>query len=77
MVQTFPCLSLRIYLIYLSIDKNSEEKQHDHRELTDADDDNDDDGKDFVCPPIPVLFDQQSLSDLIRDLSLSLRDDET
>ena len=42
----------------LSIDENSEEEQHDHRELTDVDDDDD---KDFVCPPIPVLFDQQSL----------------
>ena len=58
----------------LSIDENSEEEQQDHRELTDV---NDDDDKDFACPPIPVLFDQQSLSDLIRDLSLSLRDGET
>ena len=57
----------------LSIDENSEEEQHNHRELTDVDDDD----KDFACPPIPVLFDQQSLSDLIRDLSLSLRDGET
>ena len=38
----------------LSIDENSEEEQHDHRELTDVDVDD----KDFVCPPIPVLFDQ-------------------
>ena len=58
----------------LSIYENSEEEQHDYRELTDVDDD---DGKDFACSPIPVLFDQQSLSDLIRDLSLSLRDDGT
>ena len=61
-------------LLDLSIDENSEEEQHDHRELPDADEDDD---KDFACPPIPVLFDQQSLSDLIRDLSLSLRDDRT
>ena len=58
----------------LSTDENSEEEQHDHRELADVDDD---DYKDFACPPIPVLFDQQSLSDLIWDLSLSLRDDGT
>ena len=59
----------------LSIDENSEEEQHDHRELTDVDDDDDD--KDFACLPIPVLFDHQSLSGLIRDLSLLLRDDRT
>ena len=58
----------------LSIDENSEEQQHDHRELTDVDDDDD---KDFARPHIPVLFDQQSLSDLTRDLSLSLKDDGT
>ena len=62
----------------LSIDENSEEEQHNHRVLTDVDDnDNDDDDKDFACPPIPVLYDQQSLSDLIRDLSLLLRNDGT
>ena len=58
----------------LSNDENSEEEEHDHRKLTDVDDDDD---KDFACPPISVLFDQQSLSDFIRDLSLSLRKDET
>ena len=58
----------------LSIDENSEEEQQNHRGLTDVDDDDD---KNFVCPPIPVLFDWQSLSDLIRDLILLLRDDGT
>ena len=41
-------------LLDLSIDENSEEEQHDHRELIDVDDDDD---KNFECPPIPVLFD--------------------
>ena len=51
----------------LFIDEHSDEEQHDYKELTDADDD---DGN-FACSSAPVLFDQQNLSDLIRDLSLS------
>ena len=51
----------------LSIDEHSDEEQHEYKELTDVDDDD----EDFVCSSTPVLFDQQNLSDLIRDLSLS------
>ena len=40
----------------------------DHKELTDGDADI---NEDFACLSMPVLFDQQNLSDLIRDLSLS------
>ena len=55
----------------LSIDKHSDEEQHDYKELADADDDDDDDDEDFACSSTSVLFDQQNLSDLIWDLSLS------
>ena len=51
----------------LFIDEHSGEEQHDYKELTDVDDDN----EDFACFSTPVLFDQQNLSDLIRDLILS------
>lgn len=40
----------------------------DHKELTDGDDDV---NEDLACPSTSVLFDQQNLSDLIRDLRLS------
>ena len=56
----------------LFIDEHSEEEQHDYKELTDADNDD----KDFVCSSTPVLFDQQSPSDLIRYLSLSKESSE-
>ena len=39
-------------LLDLSIDENSEEEQHDYRELIDVNDDD----KNCACPPIPVLF---------------------
>ena len=48
----------------LFIDEHSYEEQHDYKELTDVDDDD----KDFACSFTPVLFDQQNLIDLIRDL---------
>ena len=51
----------------LSIDEHSDEEQHHYKELTDVDDDD----EDFACSSSLVLFDQQNLSDLIRDLSLS------
>ena len=51
----------------LSTDEYSDEEQHDYKVLTDVGDDD----EDFACSFTPVLFDQQNLSDLIRDLSLS------
>ena len=56
----------------LFIDEHSDEEQHDYKELTDVDDDD----RDFACSSTPVLFDQQDLSDLIRDLSLSKESSE-
>ena len=56
----------------LFIDEHSDEEQHDYKELTDVDDDD----KDFSCSSTPVLFDQQNLNDLIRDLSLSKESSE-
>ena len=57
----------------LSIDEHSDkEQQYDYKELADVDDDN----KDFACSSTPILFDQQNLSDLIRDLSLSKESSE-
>ena len=38
------------------------------KDVTDGDDDN---NEDFACPSMPVLLDQQNLSDLIRNLILS------
>ena len=49
------------------IDEHSDEEQHDYKNLPYIDDD---DG-DFACSSMPVLFNQQILSDLIRDFSLS------
>ena len=54
-------------LLDLFIDEDSGEEQHDHKELTDVDDDD----EDFACFFTPVIFDQQILSELIRGLSLS------
>ena len=51
----------------LSTDELSDEEQRDYKELIDVDDDD----KDLACSSTPLLFDQQNLSDLIRDLSLS------
>ena len=51
----------------LFIDDHSDEEQHDYKDLTDVDDEN----EDFACSSTPVLFDQQNLIDLIKDLSLS------
>ena len=48
------------------IDEHSGEEQHDYKELSYAGG-----GKDFASFSTPVLFNQQSSSDLIRDLSLS------
>ena len=45
----------------------------DHKELTNGDDDV---KEDFACPSTSVLFDQQNLSDLIRDLRLSKESSE-
>ena len=57
----------------LSIGEHSDkEQQYDYKELADVDDDN----KDFACSSTPILFDQQNLSDLIRDLSLSKESSE-
>ena len=56
----------------LSIDEHSEEEQQDYKELTDFDDDD----EEFPCSSTSVLFDQQNLSDLIRDLSLSKESSE-
>ena len=42
------------------------------KELTDVDDDD----EDFACSSMPVLFNQQSQSDFIRDLSLSQESSE-
>ena len=56
----------------LSIDEHSDEEQHDYKELADVDNDD----KDFAGSSAPVLFDQQNLSDLIRDLSLSKESSE-
>ena len=53
-------------LLDVFIDEHSDEEQHDYKELSYVGD-----GKDFACFSTPVLFDQQSSSDLIRDLSLS------
>ena len=52
-------------LPYLFTDEHSDEEQQVYKELTDVDDD----GKNFACSSTPVLFDQQSLNDLRRDLS--------
>ena len=49
------------------IDEHLDDEQHDYKELTEVDDDD----EDFACSSMLVLFDQQSLSDLIRDLCLS------
>ena len=49
------------------INEHLVEEQRDYKELTDADDNN----EHFACSSASVLFDQQSLSDLIRDLNLS------
>ena len=43
----------------LSIDEHSDKEQHDYKEFTDVDDDD----EDFACSSMPVLFDQQNLSD--------------
>ena len=56
----------------LSIDEHSEEEQQDYKELTDFDDDD----EEFPCSSTSILFDQQNLSDLIRDLSLSKESSE-
>ena len=56
----------------LSLDEHSDEEQHDYKELTDVDDDD----EDFACTSTPVLFDQQNPSDLIRGLSLSKESSE-
>ena len=56
----------------LFIDEHSDEEQHDHKNLTDVDDDN----EDFACSSTPVLFYQQILRDLIRGLSLSKKSSE-
>ena len=48
------------------IDEHSGEEQHDYKELSYVGG-----GKDFASFSTPVLFNQQSSSDLIRDLSLS------
>ena len=58
----------------LSIDEHSDEEQHDYKKLAHVDDDDDD--VDFACSSTPVLLDQQNLSDLIRDLSLSKESSE-
>ena len=50
------------------IDEHSDEEQHDYKNLPYIDDDDD---EDFARSSMPVLFDQQILSDLIRDFSLS------
>ena len=50
-------------LLDISIDKHSDEEQYDYKELTD-------DG-DSSCSSTPLLFEQQNLSDLIRDLCSS------
>ena len=49
------------------IDEQSDEEQHDYKNLPYIDDDD----EDFACSSMPVLFDQQILSDLIRDFSFS------
>ena len=54
------------------IAEHSDEEQHDYKELTDVDNDN----EDFACSSTPVLFDKQNLSDLIRDLTLSKESSE-
>ena len=53
-------------LLDLSIDEHSDEEKHDYKELTDVDDD-----EDFAYSSMPLLFDQQNLSDSKRDPSLS------
>ena len=60
-------------MLDLSIDEHSDkEQQYDYKELADVDDDN----KDFACSSTPILFDQQNLSNLIRDLSLAKESSE-
>ena len=56
----------------LSIDEHSDKEQNGYKNLTDFDDDD----EDFACSSMPVLFDQQNLSDLKRDLSLSKESSE-
>ena len=56
----------------LLIDEHSDKEQHDYKELTDVDNDD----EDFACSSTPVLFDQQNLSDLIRDAGLSKKSSE-
>ena len=46
-------------LLDLSIDEQSGEEQHNFKQRTDVDDDDD---EDFSCSSKPVLFDQQNLS---------------
>ena len=50
----------------LFIAEHSDVEQHDYKELTNVDDDD----ENFACSSTPVLFDQKNVSDLIRDLSL-------
>ena len=56
----------------LLIDEHSDKEQHDYKELTNVDNDD----EDFACCSTPVLFDQQNLSDLIRDVGLSKESSE-
>ena len=59
-------------MLDLFIDEHSDEEQHDYKELTDVDDDD----ENLACSSTQVLFDQQNLNDLIRDLSLSKESSE-
>ena len=56
----------------LFIAERSGEEQHDYKELTKVDDGD----EDIACSSVPVLFDQQSLGVLIRDLTLSKKSSE-
>ena len=56
----------------LLTDEHSDKEQHDHKELNDVDNDD----EDFACSSMPVLSDQQNLSDLIRDVGLSKESSE-
>ena len=56
----------------LSTNEHSDEEQHDYKKLTDVDDDN----EHFACSSTPVLFDQQNLNDLIKNLNLSKESSE-